>query len=310
MTARLGTRTLAALALALLATAASAADPALPPGFTLAGRVDQKKLKELSGLARSTAYPGIFWAHNDSGDGPRLFALRANGRVTVPASLRTEKPWKGTRVAGAKNEDWEDVAIARGTLYVADLGNNANDRRDLGVYLVKEPAPDAEEAQALRFVPVVYPEQKSFPAERWEFDCEAVFFDAGKLYLLTKNRSALPSHHAQGGSHLYRLASFDTTRPNVLQRISTHPEIRLATGADLSPNGRRLAVLSTTRIWIFERPVRGDDWFAGRPATIDVPKRKQLQTEAIAWIDDATLLVGSEDRTLLRVAVAAAIRRP
>ncbi len=310
MTARLAGRTLAALALMLLSPAARAEDPPLPPGFAIAGRVDQKKLTELSGLARSAAYPGIFWAHNDSGHGPRLFALRANGRVIVPASLRTEKPWKGARVVGAENEDWEDVALAGGTLYLADLGNNHNDRRDLGVYLVKEPAPDADEAPTLRFVPVAYPEQTSFPAERFEFDCEAVFFDAGKLYLLTKNRSAAPPHHAQGGSHLYRLARFDTTRTNPLERISTHPGIRLATGADLSPNGKRLAVLTYTRIWIFERPARGDDWFAGRETTIDVPKRRKLQTEAIAWIDDATLLVGSEDRTLLRVAVPPASGRP
>ena len=47
-------------------------------------------LPELSGFAASPVHPGIFWAHNDSGNAPALYALRADGthRRDVPAARR------------------------------------------------------------------------------------------------------------------------------------------------------------------------------------------------------------------------------
>jgi len=305
---RVGSWSLVAVALGALAAPGCDRTQA-PAAVTRAGRVTNPRLDELSGLARSAAYPGLFWAHNDGGHAPRLFALRADGSVHVPSLLAGKKAWPGTLVLGARNVDWEDIALADGKLYLADVGNNDNDRHDLGVYVVNEPSPDAAAIRVLRFIPIVYPEQTSFPATRGEFDCEAIFADRGALYFVTKHRRK--GHPSQGvdGSHLYRLRSFDPERANALERVSTHPRIRLATGADLSPDGARLAVLSRARVWIFERPARGDDWFAGKESTIELPRTDSLQAEAIAWIDAATLLVGSEDRTLLRVAVPAAAPR-
>jgi hypothetical protein len=300
---------LAAVVLAALA-APGCARQKVPGTATSAGRVTNPRLDELSGLARSAAHPGFYWAHNDGGHEPRLFALRADGSVHVPSSYAGKKAWAGTLVLGASNVDWEDIALADGLLYVADVGNNRNARRDLGVYVVSEPSPDEETARALRFIPVVYPDQTTFPANGRAFDCEAVFADGGKLYFLTKYRRRENSHGSEEGTQLYRLATFDTTQANPLERVSTHPRIRSATAADLSPNGARLAVLTYTRVWIFRRPARGDDWLAGEATTIELPRTKGLQAEAIAWIDDASVLVGSEDRTLLRVAVPAAAPQP
>jgi hypothetical protein len=277
---------------------------------TSAGRVTSPRLDELSGLARSATHPGIYWAHNDGGHEPRLFALRADGGVHVPRSHAGSKAWPGTLVLGASNVDWEDIALADGVLYVADVGDNHAKRSDLGVYVVNEPNPDAETTHTLHFIPVAYPELTTSAAKRRGFDCEALFADGGKLYLLTKHPRAGKPNESRDGSHLYRLATFDPTRANLLQHVSTHPRIRSATGADLSPDGARLAVLTYERVWIFERPARGDDWFAGKASAIALPRADALQAEAIAWIDDATLLVGSEDRTLLRVAVPDAAPQP
>ena len=43
-------------------------------------------LRELSGFAASRIHPGIFWAHNDSGNAPALYALRADGSDRRDAS--------------------------------------------------------------------------------------------------------------------------------------------------------------------------------------------------------------------------------
>jgi hypothetical protein len=50
--------------------------------------VTHPPLNELSGIARSRAYPGVWWVHNDSGDEPRLFAIDAEGRVVMPVWQR------------------------------------------------------------------------------------------------------------------------------------------------------------------------------------------------------------------------------
>lgn len=305
MTMRLAT-SLHALALVAAHALAVACDgqPSDPPGVEPAGRISHEPLDELSGFARSAAHPGIFWAHNDSGDPARVFALRADGSVHVPRAYAGKKAWPGTRILGAENVDWEDATLAEGLLYVADMGNNSGARRDLGVYVIEEPSPDAEAVRALRFIPVVYRERASALPQDQEVDCEAVFADRGALYFLTKSRGARDRGDGAPGSRLYRLRTFRSDRENTLERVSAHPELARVTGAGLSPNGAHLAVLSSKRVWIFERPVRGDDWLAGAARTIELPQTRTMQAEAIAWIDDGALLIGSEDRALLRASLA------
>ena len=78
---------------------------------------------EASGIVKSRRHPGIFWVHNDSGNPPLLFAIRADGQIV--RQFRLDVP----------NIDWEDIAIDdQGHLYVGDIGNNLGapaDPRDL-----------------------------------------------------------------------------------------------------------------------------------------------------------------------------------
>ena len=39
------------------------------------GRLDDPSLDELSGMAASRRHPGLYYAHNDSGDGARIYVL-------------------------------------------------------------------------------------------------------------------------------------------------------------------------------------------------------------------------------------------
>lgn len=96
------------------------------------GTIAAAELTETSGLVASRANPGVLWAHNDSGDAPRLFALGRDG--TPRAVLRLE---------GAGAIDWEDLALAPegdgDALYAGDIGDNAEARPFVTVYRVTEP---------------------------------------------------------------------------------------------------------------------------------------------------------------------------
>ena len=266
----------------------------------IVGRVEHEALGEISGIEKSTL-GDFYWVHNDSGDEARLFALDADSAVVWPSYMRlSEADWPGHAIDNAWNFDWEDIALADGVLYIADMGNNGNARRDLGVYVVNEPDPLAiPRMRTLRFLPVRYPDQASYPAKRWHFDCEAVFVADAKLYFITKHRRPGEIAGFEAGAKLYRLDTGFTDRENVLTLVGTHDGISLATGADLSPDGSRLAVSSYEALWIFDKPAVGDDWLAGKAWRLDLARNVVKQLEAVTWDDAATLRLVNENRDVM-----------
>ena len=97
--------------------------------------LQDRGLKEASGLAASLRWPGVYWALNDSGNSPSVFAVDEQGRS------------RGTfRVEDAENVDWEAMQVGPGrdggsALYVGDIGDNDRERREVVIYRVPEPQP-------------------------------------------------------------------------------------------------------------------------------------------------------------------------
>ena len=269
-------------------------------------RVEHEALDEVSGIVKSTL-GDFYWVHNDSGDEARLFALDAESNVLWPPFMRmAEADWPGHGIDNAWNFDWEDIALADGVLYIADVGNNGNARRDLGVYVVNEPNPRAiPRMRTLKFLPIRYPDQQSYPAKLWHFDCEAVFVADGKLYFITKHRRPGEIGGFEAGAKLYRLDTSFTDRENVLTLVSIHEDVFLATGADLSHDGSRLVVSTYDALWIFDKPAVGDDWLSGKAWRLDLDRRVVKQLEAVTWDDAGTLRLVNEDRDVMLADVAA-----
>lgn len=97
------------------------------------GELQNPDIIELSGIAASFRFDDVIYAHNDSGDSSRFFAIDSTGK-----DLATFE------VEGAANEDWEDIArapcAAGECLYIADIGDNELARTSYSIYLVEEPA--------------------------------------------------------------------------------------------------------------------------------------------------------------------------
>jgi len=244
--------------------------------------------KEISGLVASRQWPGVFWAHNDSGDETRIYPVGRDGRLRVSART-ADAP--GVLVAGVANSDWEAIAVdASGHVIIGDVGNNSNGRRDLALHYVVEPEPTVGFTTVLRSVFFRYPEQTAWPAPRDDFnyDCEGIFTRGDVVYLVTKRRSDTLTR-------LYRLDAPQAGVVNTLTALGTFDVRGRATAADATPDGRRLAVLTYDAIWLFEaKTPGGDDWFEGSVCWL--PFTGAPGAEAICFDGPDTLLIGAEER--------------
>jgi len=90
-------------------------------------------LRESSGLAVSALVPGLYWTHNDSGDGPVVYGVTADGLVSQ------------VTLTGAGAQDWESMDqgpcpwnVSTSCLYIADMGDNLGTRSNIVMYIFEE----------------------------------------------------------------------------------------------------------------------------------------------------------------------------
>lgn len=244
------------------------------------------EINESSGIIKSRLYPDLFWTHNDSGDTPRIFAIHGDGQLVAEVNVK-----------GAENLDWEDIAAGEpGQIYICDIGNNGRARDDLVIYQIPEPNPKTDNSVTVTRVIRFRYESRSQDKNQPYFDAEACFFASGKIYILTKHRLR---------TELYRLdisqdSAVGTPTANeehVAERVSGLAIPGMVTGADLSPDGKRLAVLTYLGIHLFEKPKGGDDYLGGIHTTIDLFFG---QSEGITF-DGAAVLITNEEGQLLKM---------
>jgi len=260
-----------------------------PVVFQPYSKISFKPIKEASGLVKSRHSDNVFWTHNDGGDEPRIFPITRNGNLRKPEA---KKKYSGTFIKDAKNKDWEDIATDNeGNLIIGDCGNNKNKRKDLALYIIEEPIPSTTPKVKIKAkIRFYYPDQQGFPPENRNFDGEAIFWARGKIYLLTKHRS-------DNFTKLYRFDSVDVEKLNpltLLSRFEIHGQV---TAADASIDGKKIAVLTYSAVWLFEMPDSSDDYFAGKISWLPISAN---QCEAICF-DGDNLLIANEQRELFKV---------
>jgi hypothetical protein len=225
----------------------------------------------------SHRHPGLFWTHNDSGDGPRLFAFDEQGRH------------RGTcQLTGAAAVDWEDMGSfqwrGQDLLFVGDVGDNLGRRESCHVYIFAEPESPNSRAAVLQTLEFSYSDGPR--------DCEALAFDGTlREFLIVEKRLAI-------GSAVYRLpwTSARSDEPRVAERIATIP-VPWATSLDISPDGRRAIVATYGSAFEFSRQPE-ESWQAALARSgrlVELPPR--AQGESICYgRDGASLFLTSEKR--------------
>ncbi|WP_405615449.1 WD40 repeat domain-containing protein [Streptomyces sp. NBC_00076] len=244
----------------VLAVPASAADG--DEGFTMS----DPRITESSGLAASRQHPGVYWTHNDSDDGPYLYAVDSSTGKTVATITLTGV---GTP------RDVEAISIGPDNqIYVGDIGDNLGGGWSY-VWIYQLSEPKQLKNQTIRATQYVV---KYSDGAR---DAESLVVDprTGRPYIIDKK---------EDGGHLYEgPAKLSASGTNIFKPIAA---VDLwATDAALSPDGKQLAVRGYLGgIWY--------DWNGGkikRKGRLSVPL--QGQGESVSYSADGTrLMYGSE----------------
>ncbi len=238
---------------------------------------------ELSGLVKSHKHPGVFWAHADSGNDAALWAIDAMGRTLGRYAINT------------KNQDWEDIAAdSDGNLYLADTGDNFRMRDDVWILRVREPDKIRPHGKLKVSATQHFRYPNAANGERRHFDAEALFFAAGRLHLLNKDRMSTVST-------LYRLPTRFGSDGQVAAELVSHVDLRVSktqgsapvTAADVSRDGTRVALTTNKHLYVFrfDGTTLREQLYLSR-----LPKKEGI--EALAF-DGVHLLAGREDGSLV-----------
>ncbi|GAB3228531.1 hypothetical protein GCM10027346_13190 [Hymenobacter seoulensis] len=241
------------------------------------GRLDKEKVAESSGIEIASP-EGDLWTNADGGNSSRLYKVTQQGDLLQSVDL-----------APLPNIDWEDLTQDdERRIYVGDFGNNQNKRRNLCIYRLS--GPKLDQVDTIQFS---YSDQRAFPPRKpnRNFDCEAFYYYQDSLYLFTKNRGegqwvkqyVLP---ARPGRHTARLT-------DSLELTSW------VTSADISPDGKRVALLGYGHVYLFER-LPGRRLFDGLKTCLNLPSSGQA--EALVFVNDQDFIFSNEKGKLFSAA--------
>ena len=250
------------------------------PTLEPVGRLQDPAIREASGIVQSRKHAGVFWVHNDSGNPAMLFAVKRDG--TLIRSYRVE----------AANIDWEDIAIDdSGHLYLGDIGNNTLKLPRRAIHKLDEPDPGLPDDAPLKLVSSTY--YKYADADR--FDAESLFVRETQAFVIAKRKDGK-------NAEVHRLSlepPAPLLRPTTPERVGTLDQCQEpATGADLSSDGKRLAVVTNSAARVYEGGV-DQKW-----TLVATVKFSEKDVEAICW-DGLDLILASEDRSIYRISEAA-----
>ena len=243
------------------------------PERKVVAKINDERLKEVSGISESQLVDNIIWLHNDSQDNPRIFAINLNGEVIAEVTLKN-----------ATNVDWEEIKVVKNPndsqsyIYIGDIGDNLEVRNDYKFYVLQEPIIDTNkrnqqiEVSEYQMINFEYPDKKH--------DCEAFFVENNVIHIFTKRDSMAHYFTLKNPiANNKNIAEFQT-KTKIGQFRTRYPTSRIV-GADLSNNEQHLLVKSYDSVYYFKASSDWKSTLSAEPQFVYyVP---EVQGEAICW---------------------------
>ncbi|MFE9725502.1 WD40 repeat domain-containing protein [Streptomyces sp. NPDC005794] len=227
--------------------------------------IEDSRITESSGLAASRIHPGVYWTHNDSEDGPYVYAVDSRTGRTV-ATITME--------GVGEPRDVEAISIGPdGNLYVGDIGDNLDGSWDhVWIYRFPEPERLANATVRATQFDVTYADGAR--------NAEAMMVHprTGRVYIASKNED--------GGGLYEGPEKLTAGGSNVFRRVG---EVPWVTDGAFSPDGENLVL----RSYFSARGYAFEDGRLGADRAVSVPL--QGQSESVTYTaDGSAMMFGSE----------------
>lgn len=250
------------------------------PFIEEAGSINVPELTNPTGLTASKKYSGLWWVNDKGANGARVWVVNDSGGLVATVKLDKVEPVDWEEIASVANDNGNE------TLYVADTGDLAAERKAVALYSFS--APDLSKANAGD------PLDATVEATRHEFtypdgahDSKAMFVDpsAGEFYLITND----PAREDAPGIYRGELSD-GTERPAMLAKLEpfkTAP-VPIITAADLSPDGSAIGIRAYGRSGIWSREGRQaiDEVF--QQEGCEAPSIPEVQGEGLGFAADGS----------------------
>lgn len=241
------------------------------------GPIQNKELKEASGLIASVNNPGLLWSHNDSGDEARIFLLDDSAKNKAVYYLE-----------GIKAKDWEEIASLKkdqSYLLIGDIGDNKGIRPFINVHLVKEPTyrkgafyTDTIPANEITTFILTY--------EDGSRDAEAFFYDDidQKLYIISKRELEVGLYE----TGLPLQADQSLNKDTLQLKKSTLLPFTFITSAAIAKDGSEVLMKNLLNVFYWKRKNKEAIPDLLKRQAIQLPYKPEIQGEAIAFALDGS----------------------
>ena len=290
------------------------------------GKNNNKAAKEISGVVASRTqtetngnetHGGVLWSHNDSGNGPYLFALNASTGEHIA--------WFELQGDNLPNSDWEDIAIGPGPvfgqdyIYIGDVGSAGRANKIIRFPEPKLPyyhepsawikatsgrAAPADSFDPWELVPITNFEviQFRYPSGK-SHDCEALTIDpiTGDIFVAAKHNNRLDVYVLHYGDvvldatnelRLHYSSCNDPRRTGTHECehcdgcVSSIADGNTIVAADISPSGYGLIMSDYKQVFYWRRERLNESFFEREAVQLPYMNRHGTE-EALAWSADS-----------------------
>jgi len=230
-----------------------------------------------------------YWAHNDADNPEEIYNFRLHDVGDIIKTIDVNVPYI----------DWEDMAVDdNNNVYLGDFGNKVHDVsvNNPPLQIVKIPNPNnySGTAPSADIIEYQYP-------TNGVTDSEAMIHFNGSLYIFTKTvNSGRDPALDENFTYCYKIpdANSSVVGTHTATLHDSHKVIMpgedpthfKVTGADLSPDKKKLVLLTYERIWVFSC-FEGDDFFNGTVTSFLIPFR---QYEGVAFVNNHEIVITKE----------------
>ena len=265
------------LFIALVASCTHKTSRTISADITESGKITDRNLGEVSGLAVSRINENILWVLNDSGNSSSVYALDAEGKLLSTLDIQ-----------GVSNNDWEDIASfeyeGKSFILIADVGDNFAKRSKCFLHFIEEP--DIKEISGSSSLAVNPSWSITYTYEDGPRDCESVAVDTvnNKILLLSKRDTPPVLYELPLSKKKNDVAKKLTEIKPLLQRTDEIMDFGVSvsqpTAMDISANGLSAVVLTYANAFFYAKNPSKEwsDVFTGSPEEIIVPPMRQAES--------------------------------